>query len=160
MSGQLLNMFVKITATNMQHYVADDVVGCNSVFARYIVKNGDATYCDSAGDAVVPAWGPSIVSLAVEDAAPTKIVIVYDMPMAITDETGFSVTVDGEAATISSAAAATNKVTLTLSAAISNAEDVLVSYDASAGNAENTNGTADAVAEDTVNKTVTNNVAA
>lgn len=160
MAGQLLDMYIKITAANFQQYVQDDVVNCNSVYGRHAVTAGAATYCDSAGDAVVPAWGPSVVSAAVEDAAPTLIVISYDMAMAITDKTGYSVTVDGVAATVNSAAAATNKITLTMASAIANAEVVLVTYDASAGNAENTNATADAVAVDTVNYLVTNNVAA
>ena len=160
MSGQLLDFYIKVTAANLMHYVTDDVVHCTSVLGRYAVLNGDAIYCDSAGDAIVPAWGPRILSAVVEDAADTLVVITYDMAMAVTDETGFGVTVDAIAATVSSAAAATNKITLTLSASILNAEDLLLSYDASTGNAENTNGTADPVAVDTVNKTVTNNVAA
>lgn len=160
MAGQLLDMYIKVTAANLAHYVTNDVVNCNSPFARYAVQNGDATYCDSAGDAVVPAWPPTLMSAVVENAAPTLVVITFDTAMAVTDETGFSVTVDGEAATISGAAASTNKITLTLSAAITNGEALLLTYDASAGNAENTNGTPDVVSVDTVNKTVTNNVAA
>lgn len=158
MSGQLLDMYIKVTAANLVHYVADDVVNCNSVFARYAVQNGDAIYCDSAGDAVVPGWPPVVIGAVVEDAADTKLVISYDMATAITDETGFSVTVDGEAATVSSAAASTTVITLTLSASIANAETVLLTYDASAGNVLNTSD--DAVSVDTVNMTVTNNVAA
>lgn len=160
MSGQLLDTYIKVTAANLAHYITNDVIHCNSVFARYAVQNGDAIYCDSAGTATVPAWPPTLMSAVVENAAPTLVVITFDMAMAVTDDTGFSVTVDGVAATISLAAASTNKITLTLSAGVANGEVVLLTYDASAGNAENTNGTPDAVSVDTVNKTVTNNVAA
>ena len=162
MAGQLLDMYIKVTAVNLVHYVQDDVVNCTSVFARYAVQNGDATYCDSAGDAVVPAWPPVLMSGVVENATPTKVDITFDMAMAVTDDTGFSVTVDGSAATIVTpfAVASGSEITLTLSAGVANGEAVLVTYDASAGNAENTNVSADAVSVDTVNKTVVNNVAA
>ena len=160
MAGQLLDMYVKITAVKLAHWVQNDVVNCTSVNARYTVQNGEATYCDSAGDAVVPAWGPILMSAVVENAAATHVVITYDMAMAVTDGTGFSLTVDGSAATINSASASASKITLVLSAAITNAEVLLLSYDFATGNAENTNGTADTVAQDTTNKTTTNNVAA
>ena len=160
MAGQLLDTYIKVTAANLVHYVTDDIVHCNSVFGRYAVHNGDAIYCDSVGDAIVPAWPPVIVSSVVEDAADTKIVITYDMAMAVTDDTGFSVTVAGSAATISLAAAATNKITLTLSASVTVGQEILLTYDASAGNAENTNTSADAVSVDVLLKSVTNNVAA
>ena len=162
MSGQLLDMYVKVTAANLVHYVTDDIVHCNSVYARYWVQNGDATYCDSAGDAVVPAWPPILMSAVVENATPTKVDITFDMAMAVTDDTGFSVTVAGSAATIVTpfAVASGSEITLTLSAAVTSGQAVLVTYDASAGNAENTNTSAVAVAVDTVNKTTTNNVAA
>jgi len=160
MSGQLLDMYVKITAVNLAHWVQNQVVNCTSVNARYMVQNGDATYCDSAGDAVVPAWPPVLMSAVVEDADDTDVVITYDMAMAVTDETGYSVTVDGTGATVSSASASGSTITLVLSASITNGEALLLTYDASTGNAENTNGTAVAVSVDTVNKTTTNNVAA
>ena len=157
MSGQLLDMYVKITAVKLAHWVQDDVVNCTSVNARYMVQNGEATYCDSAGDAVVPAWPPVLMSAVVENAAATLVVVTFDMAMAVTDETGFSVTVDGSNATVTLAAASASTITLTI-AAVTNGEVVLVTYDASTGNAENTS--ADAVSVDTVNKTVVNNVAA
>ena len=158
MAGQILDTYIKVTAANLVHYVTDDIVNCNSVFGRYAVQNGDAIYCDSAGDAIVPAWPPVIVSSAVENAADTLVVIAYDMAMAVTDDTGFSVTVAGSAATISLAAAATNKITLTLSASVTVGQEVLLTYDASAGNAANTG--AVAVSVDVLSKSVTNNVTA
>ena len=163
MAGQLLDMYIKVTAANLAHYVTNDVVNCNSPLARYAVQNGDATYCDSAGDAVVPAWPPTLMSAVVENAAAVDVVVTFDMAMAITDETGWSVTVDGVAASLDGVtpiAVSGSTVTVKLDTAVANGEVVLLSYDASAGNAENTNGTQDAVSVDTVNKTVTNNVAA
>lgn len=158
MSGQLLDMYVKITSANFQHYVQDDVVRCNSVFARAAVLGGHAIYCNSSGTEIVPSWHPEIVSAAVENATATRIDITFDMAMAITDETGWSATVAGGAATINSAAASDNEIRLTLSAAVTNGQEVLISYDASAGNTENTGG--DIVSADVVTKGVTNNVAA
>lgn len=163
MSGQLNNTYMKVTAANLVHYVTDDVVSCNSVLARYAVQNGDAIYCDSAGDATVPAWPPVLMSAVVENAAAVDVVVTFDMAMAITDETGWSVTVDGVAADLDGVtpiAASGSTITVKLDTAVANGEVVLVAYDASAGNAENTNGTAVAVSVDTVNKSVTNNVAA
>lgn len=156
--SQKLDMYIKVTADNFQHYVKDDVVHCTSVIARYAALNGDAIYCDSAGDPIVPDWPPMLVSAVVENAAPTLIVITYDMAMDVTNDTGFGVVVDAVAANISGAAASGDQITLTLSAAITAGEDVLLTYDASAGNAENTNVIANAVALDTINRTVTNNV--
>jgi len=159
MSGQLLDMYVVITAVKLAHWVQDEVVNCTSVNARYMVQNGDATYCAANGDAVVPAWGPTLMSAVVENAADTNVVITYDMAMAVTDGTGYVLTVDGVEATINSASASGSTITLVLSASITNAEALLLSYDFATGNAENTNGTADTVAEDTVDKTTVNNVA-
>jgi len=162
MAGQILDMYIKVTAANLLHYVTNDIINCTSVLARYAVQNGDAIYCDSVGTEIVPAWGPVIINATIENAAAANIVINYDMAMAVTDETGFSVLVDGSPAALHATtpiAVAANAITLTLASAVTAGQDVLLTYDASAGNAENTNVTPDPVAVDTIIKTVVNNVA-
>lgn len=162
MAGQLLDMYIKVTAANLVHYVTNDVVNCNSVFARYAVQNGDAIYCDSAGTPIVPEWPPVLMSAVVENAAAVDVVVTFDMAMAVTDETGWSVTVAGSPATLDGVtpiAASGSTITVKLASAVTVGQEVLVTYDASAGNAQNTDATPDAVSVDTVNKTVVNNVA-
>ena len=160
MSGQLLDMYVKITAVKLAHWVQDEVVNCTSVNARYMVQNGEATYCDSAGTAVVPAWPPVLMSAVVENAAAVDIVVTFDMAMAITDETGWTVSVAGSNVALDGVtpiATSGSTITVKLAAAVTAGQVVLLTYDASTGNAVSTG--ADAVSIDTVNKTTTNNVA-
>ena len=101
---------------------------------------------------------PVIIAAVVEDAADTIIVLTYNVAVALTDETGFTVSGSAAATTISSAAVQTNKsiVHLTANGSVIDTETVLLSY--SAGNVISVDDGDSAV--DQTDFEVTNNVVA
>lgn len=111
----------------------------NDVVARYVISTGAAILTNSAGVPVDPQWRPQYLGAKIDNAAPTLVQISYDQTMVVTDDTGFTVEVEGSPVVIVSAVANGNDIDLTIPA-VSAGESVTFSYDSETGNAEDTNG--------------------
>jgi len=131
--AQFFNVFVKITG---QAFIpmglpVDYVWEVNDVVARYVVNNGDAVYCDSAGVPIVPPWPPTIQGIIADGVTVT---LDYDLDMLIDSQLGLTILVDEVEATISGVAATDSNVDITVSAAITAGQVVEVAYNSGAGN--------------------------
>ena len=159
--------YVKITnADFMPDLVSDgDVKQCNAVFAKWVCDHGYGFYCDSGGTAAESPWpdknvpAPQLESAAVENAAPTQVVVNFDGGVEVTDETGMTVDVDSTPATITGASASGDTLTVTLQSAVANGEVVEFSYNSGTGNLQ-ASGQGNAAVASITDAPVTNNVSA
>lgn len=114
-----------------------DIWPVNLVVAKWVVDHGYGYYSDSTGTEATPPWGtsgpdvpaPLYESSNVNVATPTEIVVDFDSALAVTDGTGMTVTVAAGGATINSATASGDELTITLAAAVTTGQAVTFEYD-------------------------------
>lgn len=159
--------YVKITnASFLPDLLSDgDVWQCNLVTAKWCVDLGYGFYSDSAGTAATAPWdgagedvpAPQFESGLVSDLDTSEVNINFDGALAVTDETGMTITADAAPNVITGATVAGDVLTLTLTSAIAAGEAVLFSYDEATGNLL-ASGQGDTPVEDITDAVVTNTV--
>jgi len=159
--------YTKITnASFLPDLLSDgDVWQCNLVTAKWVCDHGYGFYSDSAGTAATSPWdgagedvpAPQFESGLVSDLDTSEVVINFDGSLAVTDETGMTITADAAPIVVSNAAVAGDALTLTLAGPVAAGEAVLFSYDADTGNLL-ASGEGDTPVADLTDAVVTNTV--
>ena len=114
-----------------------DVWPCNLVTAKWVVDHGYGFYSDAAGVAATPPWGstggdvpaPEFSDGWVNTGTPTEILVDFDSALQVTDETGMTVEVAAAGASIVSATASGDLLTITLTVAVTTGQGVTFAYD-------------------------------
>ena len=100
---------------------------------------------------------PSVSSVSVENALPTKWVFVFNEPVTLTDETGFTLDIDAVAATITGVVGdGTNTLTFTTTEIVALGDVLTFDYDSTTGDVTST--TTPKTLESVTGGAITNNV--
>ena len=140
--AQFNDVFVKIKTNPFRpmNLAVGTVYNTVGHMAKYMVANGSADLCNSAGTLIEPPWAPKLQGIIADTVTVT---IAYDMAMDVTDATGLVVNVDGTPVALDGVtpiAASGDNIVVTTASTVGVGTAVTVDYVSATGNIENSTG--------------------